>query len=345
MCSSNKVLHSYSYLKVLKNLEGAIFMMKKFFKQSNYRRRFSLFVVAAITVFATTYINIKPASAYTYPFTISHYIYNVGNAAMQQLGYNQPNTSGLVILDFGCSSYNSSTSSYGTQLVGGGAFVDQTTIANAVNQFIIGYNSNINHNQAIFVTVGASNDKSGAYPIPLTTACWNYSGKCWADMIQYGISQNRQGLACTCQGASDMELDWNTPSLTRAWVDGFSSEDVTDICVYDYGDNAGSYDNGSGMTYTDNRDNGWTTSDVWYVSYGCPWACAIPEIYYTSQANQWYHVSLWALNNQGGKIYFDGVMSEDGYGGTLGADASYNALMNALINGTQMPTLIDPTII
>jgi hypothetical protein len=153
------------------------------------------------------------------------------------------------------------------------------------------------------------------------------------------------GKVAFIDGASDIELDYNTASNTKSWANGFNSSNTIYAHLYNYGDNAGDYDHGS-TTYSNLRNNGWTTDDVYQVSWGIVCCQAVPEIYYSSQANQWYHVALYGVTHYN-SFYMCGVMSENGASGSLSADSSYTALINQLAQDsrTAQATIDSPTII
>jgi hypothetical protein len=294
----------------------------------------SLILIFALVISTIGIVSLyKPmnANAYTNPFTKSLYIYDLSTSNMQQKGRDTANQGGMIILCFGCPAYQNGT--YGVQNWSAG-FKSNSAVAQAVADFITGYNANSAHTNSIHIAVGTSNSMGSYIP-----SSWSTAGQKWINMIE-GISFS--GKISSIDGACDIELasGWEGPTTTRAWVDGFNNNRTKSTYMYDFGDNAGTYDNGAGMTYGTGdspRNNGWLTSDVWYVSHGATCAWAMPQIYSNAMANEWYHVSLWAYSNNKG-MYFYGLVSQDGLAGTLLADDSYNALKNQLaqnLNTTQ----------
>ncbi len=276
-----------------------------------------VFLVALLCVgFAT------PALAQP-TFTHSHYISNAGNSSMYNLGYNESNTMGEIILDFGCSSEYSST--YGT-IDFSNTFDSMTTITSAVQQYIAGYNANTGHNQYISLAVGTNTSIPGSsYYLSTQTAEYNH-GNAFRAMIG-GIAPS--GYVVAVDGANDAEIGFNTGPMTQSWVQGYASNNVNHHLMYDYGDDAGGTNPGT---------NQWTAYLVWYVEYGQPYDFSIPENYYDVDGeDDWQPLSLWAYNNEGAQIQYSGVMSENGNGGVNGLlsdSLSYTRLLYWLQQNT-----------
>ena len=79
---------------------------------------------------------------------------------------------------------------------------------------------------------------------------------------------------------SDMELDWDSPGMTKQMVNGDYAQGWA--LYFDYGDAAGCPSSGS----SGSCNNGWTVADVAYKSFH-GLAFPLPEIYYTVNADQW----------------------------------------------------------
>ena len=135
-------------------------------------------------------------------------------------------------------------------------------------------------------------------------------GKAWGRMIselnQWAFNQN---IFHQIQfyGASDMEVSWNTPSWTRAWISGF--EENNDILLLHFGDAAGCpYDENPHWSCGPN----WEVEDVWYVSWGAPSALPLPLIYLTNgvHAKQWAYLSQYSVENHGFRMDFTGVFTQ-----------------------------------
>jgi hypothetical protein len=133
-------------------------------------------------------------------------------------------------------------------------------------------------------------------------------GQAWAQMVNrlnaWSVASGISSVV-TARGASDMELDWNKPATTRAWVDGYAAAYTGSSYLYNYGDAAGCPPYGS-------CNNGWTQEDVWYVSWGAQPAYPFPEIYTVSgsTARQWYQMSLYGHLRHGQAIEILGSLTQ-----------------------------------
>jgi len=248
------------------------------------------------------------------PYTTSRYMQNVNTSRHYdlgcQLGTRTKNLSGtqadVVILHY-FKPVKFSDGSYGAGLLGG-ASAKTSQIAAAVREFAHGYYvcTGADTSSQLTVAVGTSNDGSGVT---------NAHGKAWASMVQSinnWLASNGYDKQTWAVGASDMELGWNSPGVTRAWVDGFGS-----VCCpkfYNYGDAAGCrYD---GRPAGDECGTGsypsWTAKDVWYVSWGASAAWPLPQIYRTDavMAKQWYGLSLYTKNLTGSSMWIMGSLTQ-----------------------------------
>ncbi len=295
------------------------------------------------------FVDMPQVKAWYYPFVRSYYINNLSSTTMQNLGYNSnsDNIGGAkIILAFGApTKYNGV---YGATCFGSSS-VSTSTIAAAVANFITGYNNNPAHTQNVALALGTSNSipNNTNYRLNPANNDYYFHGIAWANMAA-GISH--PGKISRIDVACDIELNWNTVTNSKNWVYGVN-DSGTSVYMYNFGDNAGNYDvnpyDPNGM-YSNTRSNGWTTSDVYDVSYGISCTYAMPQIYfdqttphtyasYAHQNNQWWHVALWAFNS-GMSMYFAGLISQDGllwdynggYTASLTADASYNSFLNEL---------------
>jgi hypothetical protein len=131
--------------------------------------------------------------------------------------------------------------------------------------------------------------------------------------------QSSHGYASqTSDAASDMEPGWESPSMTKQLVGGDQAHGWA--LYYDFGSADGCPQSGSADGAC---NNGWSVSDVGYVSYAAL-ALPLPEIYYTANANQWTVVRKWWNANAQGSYYFFGVTASTGVG--LTPAASWNTL-------------------
>jgi hypothetical protein len=159
------------------------------------------------------------------------------------------------------------------------------------------------------VAIGTNNCTNGGSlctnPAGNTNVTYEH-GQAWAQMVSrlYGYTQNHNYLhQIRIAAANDIEISWNSPANTRAWVDGYLS--ITSIPYYNFGACEGC-PGGLG--------NGWTLQDVWYVSGGARpgVANALPEIYRTDGYNayQWRAVSEYGSTQLGYPIPFTGAFTE-----------------------------------
>jgi len=208
---------------------------------------------------------------------------------------------------------------YGASLLSG-ADARTSSIAAAAREFARGYYmcTGTDTTSKLVLAIGTSNDGG-----EVTAA----HGKAWAQMVDSVNDWLNDGGYATqawAVGASDMELGFNGPAQTRAWVDGFGS-----VCcpqLYDYGDAAGCrYD---GRAAGDECGTGsypaWTAKDVWYVSWGAIPSHPLPQIYRTdaAMAKQWYGLSLYAKNVQGTAMWIVGSLTQSNACASAGCSAS-----------------------
>jgi hypothetical protein len=133
---------------------------------------------------------------------------------------------------------------------------------------------------------------------------------------------------------SDMEPSYDGQMITKQLVNGSAAQGWS---LYDdYGSIDGCPTSGSS---NGSCNNGWSVSDVAYVSFHGI-ALGLPEIYYTVSANQWTVVrKYWDATHTPG-YFFDGVTGETpAASGGINATAAWNTL-NALNPGLVNPNLI-----
>jgi len=274
-------------------------------------------LVATLSMFAmvfapllTTVTQAATAPAYTtsrYMSTVDPTkLYNMGCA----LGQTAANTLGaqehMVILDFGYTRYNSADGTYGTALFSG-AYASTAQIATAVENYARGYYTCSGQDKISHLKIGVgTNNKQTS-----TSAVTYNHGSTWAWMVNTInsrlVSAGHNSMV-TAIGATDIEMSWNTVYNSKQWVDGYVKSHQ--YALYNYGDAGGCPSSGSTSGAC---NNGWTTADVYYVSYGASAAnFPIPEIYRTDgiQANQWKHISLYGAVNKGKALYFPGVLTQ-----------------------------------
>jgi hypothetical protein len=203
---------------------------------------------------------------------------------------------------------------FGANLFGfGPATLDD--IGTAVKHFAAGYYicSGEDMDSNLVIGVGTSNYLGGTEPCQ-TESKANAHGKAWSGMVreinQWLVSQ---GIFHQVQafGASDMELDWNSPEWSRAWLAGF--EQVSGNFLLHFGDAAGCpYEDNPTWACGTPAYPHWTEEDVWYIAYGAPSALPLPLIYLTNgvHAKQWAHLSQYSVTQHGYRMDFTGVFTQ-----------------------------------
>ncbi|MBI4497918.1 MAG: hypothetical protein HY689_08485 [Chloroflexi bacterium] len=206
----------------------------------------------------------------------------------------------IVVLDFGMPAFRNGA--YGTILFNN-TFAATEEIAAAAQQFGKGYYYCTGSDLASYVRIAIGTSNYGRQV--------TYShGRAWAQMVnQVAVWLYNSGYSSQVHaaGASDMEMSWNSPPTTRAWVDGYSSANWLNL--YNYGDAAGCPPYGSCGTSSYPE---WTQDDVWYISWGAKPAWPLPEIYLTNGGNaqQWYRLSLYAYLARGGRMHIAGTLTQ-----------------------------------
>jgi hypothetical protein len=248
------------------------------------------------------------------PVTTSYYIEGISDAAMYELGCQLGTRDGsivgtqnnIVFLFYGKPAKDLVSGAFGTKLLDpNNTFASVTQIRDSAKQFGRGYWWCTGSDSTSHVTVAISTSNLG------NKTTYNH-GKAWAGMVieaHQWLIDNSYSTQATIVGGSDMELDWNGPTSTRYWVDGYSSV-PNRRPYYNAGDAAG-------CPPLNNSNNGddcgtatypnWTADDVRYISFGAPPAYAFPQIYSNTgiHARQWQ----WISANRG-FINFEGPMSQ-----------------------------------
>lgn len=128
-------------------------------------------------------------------------------------------------------------------------------------------------------------------------------------------SYGREGA----EAGSDIEPSWDGPTITRQLVNGDTAYGVG---LYD---NFGSADGCPSSGSAGSCNNGWSVTDVAYVS-GAGAALAYPEIYYTVNADQWTVIRRnWDNNHPSERYVFGGTTGTTGT--ALTAQQGWDALV------------------
>ncbi len=161
-------------------------------------------------------------SGHTFSFYITFintsWLYNMGCF----LGTSDLNTPGpqdsLVLLDFGYPTFNNGK--YGANLLGYGA-VTTDQITSAALQFAWGYYvcTGSDYKSHLRIGIGTNN-----YPGDDHSSVTFEHGAAWAKMINQmndWLAAQKVSAQVDFAGANDIELSWNKPAPSIAWVDGY----------------------------------------------------------------------------------------------------------------------------
>lgn len=148
-------------------------------------------------------------------------------------------------------------------------------------------------------------------------------GRNWANMIDdLNATKMAEGYGgqVTFAGAIDIEWGqdydgvyrWNTPYVTRGWVDEFNAYNNDTSIYFNYGACIGCPITVS-PSWKYSAVMPWTQEDVWYVSWGAQPAYVVPEIYRNDGylALQWAAISKYGITQyKVSRIVFSGVMTQ-----------------------------------
>lgn len=280
------------------------------------RRGLLAFVCAGLLLASGAVERVTPAEAAPTPppATLSRYMQHVDSGRHYDLGCalgtRTRNLAGtqrdLTVLHY-FRPVRFADGTYGASLLNG-ADARTDAIAIAAEEFGHGYwkCTGSDSTSRLVLAVGTSNDGS---------AVTRSHGQAWARMIGEAnawLSAHGYSRQVQVVGASDMELGFNGPLPTRAWVDGFSS-----ICcplLYDYGDAAGCRADGrpAGDECGSGSFPSWTAEDVWYISWGASAAWPLPLIYRNDgvMAKQWYGIALYGDDTHGSSMLVRGAVTQ-----------------------------------
>jgi hypothetical protein len=131
-------------------------------------------------------------------------------------------------------------------------------------------------------------------------------GAAWAGMVNSAndwLEDRGLDRRIEFAGANDIELGWNGPGVSRAWVRGYDS--AAEWPFYDYGDAAGCPPRGRCI-------GAWTQEDLWYVAWGARSAWPLPQIYTPtgSMAREWFQLSLYSYRRHGSRMTLAGALAQ-----------------------------------
>jgi hypothetical protein len=235
---------------------------------------------------------------------------------------------GVVILDFGRPAERSNN--YGT-IDFNGNFDTDSDILTGMEQFAQGYHDCLSTGSSAKVSIarGTNNSCSNDDKVCCPKSCGSqpysfYSaGKSWAtwvDRLQTFISSNGWKAHETASAADDAEPAWDPPTTTTdQFLSGFAARFGSTYPMWDYGSLEPGY---------------WSSSQEYQVAYGYAPDVPFPEIYGSTNAQQWEALDLWAVANEGKAMTIWGVTSEYNYGSGyncgLTAHQAYDAMLSQL---------------
>jgi hypothetical protein len=255
-----------------------------------------------------------PASPSYYMTTLnSGFIYDLGCELGTRDKYQSGVQDNVVVLAFGYPRCFEGVG-YGANLFGyGPATLEDIQIV--IKHFAAGYYicTGDDNDSNLVIGVGTSNYRGGTEPCETESKAADH-GTAWSGMVKQ-INQwlLAQGIFHQVQafGANDIELGWNSPTWSRAWLAGF--EKVSGNVMLHFGDAAGCpYEDKPHWSCGTSSFPQWTMEDVWFVSYGSPSALPLPLIYLTTgvHAKQWAYLSQYSVQEHGYRMDFSGVFTQ-----------------------------------
>lgn len=154
------------------------------------------------------------------------------------------------------------------------------------------------------------------YPSAWTTTDIQNHAQQWANMVtnvHSFISSSGWTAVVTAAGAADIELGYDNATRSRAWSNGYSG--AASRVYFNFGDAAGcqTFANQGPDACGTPTYPGWSSSDVYHVSWGSLYARSQPQIYNTggTHAEQWVMISKWAIDNGNSLVAFDGPTTQE----------------------------------
>jgi hypothetical protein len=238
----------------------------------------------------------------------------------------------FVFLDMGHPYYKNSV--YGVQRENTDEFHSVSELKNAAYSFAIGYYVCVGSDTAsqLTIAIGTNNWDNVATPEDYVTAG---HGSAWGDLVLSTQSQLAyQSTQIAVVGASDMEIDWNDPTETKAWTDAFIAKiyhsypdgseellsnlfDIGDAagCPYDPNTYAPSQSYWTDACGTADHPN-WTASDVVHLA-NRPGSRVMPMMYAQGYdedgwrlAAQWQGLGMYNKDIYGYQLTFRGSTTQ-----------------------------------
>lgn len=240
--------------------------------------------------------------------TTSYYVKYYDQATMTNLGCTQGQSAIdyaniAIVLDVGEPDYEGNNyGAYGWDA----QFHSTTDISNAIQTYLINFYNCAPPHTELTLAIGVNNEGPQV---------GSAHGMAWAQMINSlnswlylnGISVSK----LTVRGGMDIEqsFPFQYPGPTRAWTDGYTSAFVPPSYYFNFGSCDGCPSIAPCPTCV--LTQSWTIEDVWYVSYYGA-AVPLPDIYNSTNAAQWYQMSLYSVNYHNYRMNILGPMTEYG---------------------------------
>ncbi len=241
-----------------------------------------------------TYAASKPLTDWSFCVRTSStsYLYNLG-CNQGQFNLNN-NTNSLVFLDFGAQT------STGTLETIKNVPLSNSQVQSLAEQFAAGYYAWSASDNFLYESVGTNHNREVDA----------FSEKAWANVVKavQTWSANANESNVTIWGGSDLEPGFSVYSDAYNWVQGYDS---IDPAIYvNYGSAPGCF-NDTGGSGSFDCSSGWTTSDIYYVSWGALPAVTVPQVHHTTYGEDWTNVSLYGSRyGSQGAINFEGPLDE-----------------------------------
>lgn len=258
--------------------------------------------------------DILASTSYYLPTTDANFLYSLGCEQGQQDLQKPGAQDSVAVLDFSYPVYTPELGFGAALFEDSYSYTEPASIA-AIEAGVKGFAQGYYHCTGednysnLVIGVGTNNKTNSIKTSELTAA----HGAAWSAMVsrinqwalQEGIFHQIQAY-----GASNIEVGWNTPDMTRTWITGF--EQSGGNFLLHFGD-------ASGCPYEDNPhwicNNGWELEDLWYVSWGADSALPLPLIYLNDgvHAKQWAYLSQYSVAEHGYRMDFTGVFTQYQY--------------------------------
>jgi hypothetical protein len=255
---------------------------------------------ATVPVTTTSVTSLIPPQTTPAPVSTSHYLRNLtgdpthDSPLLRQMGatdagYNPSGHRYMILQDIGAQS------SGGVLLSATVKYISYSALVSALEAYADGYASTQKSNAPMLLALGTNNDGSVSYT----------SGQQWAD---YVVDPVRSYVAArypniAVAGANDIEPGFYAGvTASRSWLSGYLSATSAQFVFNGSADGCPTGTSGSQC------NNGWTTSDLHWLSGGAAPTriLSLPQIYNTSMPYQWRNIS--AAGSQ--KVNFAGPLTE-----------------------------------